>query len=103
MNAFAVNLGQEYGVSTKFSSFGSFLSTIIFNIYGLAGIILLFLLIFGGASVIIGAGGGDSDKTQKGAKAIGGAVVGFVIIFAAYWIVQIIETITGVKIFNPNF
>jgi len=45
---------------------------------------------------------GDEKEAEQGKNAITAAVIGFVIIFAAYWIVQIIEFITGVNIFNPG-
>ncbi len=45
---------------------------------------------------------GNAEKTDKGKQAITGAIIGFVIIFASYWIIQIIEIITGVNILNST-
>ena len=107
MKYLAFNIGEEYqlgdrGVNQVFPTVGSFFSTILFNLYGLAGIILLFLLIFGGLSIIIGAGGQDSGKVQKGQKAVTAAVIGFIVIFTSYFIIQLIQTLTGVNILNPG-
>ena len=104
---FAFDIGQEYQLGDQpitkvFPNPGYFFSTILFNLYALAGTILLFLLIFGGLNIIMGAGGRDSNKIQKGQKAISAAVVGFIIIFASYFIIQLIQTLTGVNILNPE-
>lgn len=86
-----------------FGTVAGLLNVIIPNLFLLSGIILFFLLIFGGFAVIAGAGSGNPDQTGKGAKAITYALVGFAIIFTSYWIVKIIEKVTGVPIFEPNF
>lgn len=102
MKVFAVDLGKEYGVADKFPDFGSLLSTVIFNVYIVAGVIFLILLIFGGITFIIGAGG-SSEKKQQSAKTITAAITGFIVIFTSYFIIQLIEVITGVQILNPGF
>jgi len=102
-----INIGKEFslrsgGIADVFPKPGSLFSVILFNLYGLAGIILLFLLIFGGFSIIIGAGKQDSGQIQKGQKSVTSAVIGFIIIFASYFIIQLIQVITGVNILNPT-
>lgn len=90
--------------------FAYFVSVILSNAIVIAAILLLFLLIFGGISIIIGAGSGKKDDVAKGQKAVTAAVAGFLIIFTAYWIIRIVEVITGLgtingpgSILNPNF
>lgn len=102
MKVFAVDIGKEYGVEDKFPTFGEFFSTILFNVYAIAGVILLILLLFGGLSIIIGAGSQDSSKIQQGQKTLTASLIGFVVIFTSYFIIQLIETLTGVQIINPN-
>jgi len=102
-----INIGKEFslrsgGIADIFPTPGSLFSVILFNVYGLAGIILLFLLLFGGASIIIGAGKQDSGQVQKGQKSVTGAVIGFIVIFASYFIIQLIQVITDVNILNPT-
>jgi hypothetical protein len=70
------------------------------NAIVIAGIILLFLLLFGGLSVIMGAGQSNPQKTAQGKSALTSAVIGFIIIFFAYWIIRAIEIITGATIFG---
>jgi hypothetical protein len=106
--AYAVNIGDQYkfylgrGISNVFPNLGRLINIIIFNAYVLAGILLLLLLIFGGFGMIMGAGGGNPEQTAKGGKAVGAALGGFLIIFLSYWIIRIIEVITGMNIFNPG-
>ena len=100
MKVFAVEIKDEFGV--KFDTFGDLFSTILFNVYIIAGVIFLFLLIFGGVSLIIGAGSQNSEKVAGGQKAISSALAGFIVIFASYFIIQIIELITGVNILKST-
>lgn len=100
-------IGENYKlgdnkITEVFGSFGAFFQHILTPIYAIAGIIMIFLLIFGGISIIIGSGQQDSGQIQKGQKAATAAVAGFIIIVGSYFIVQLIEVITGVQILNPN-
>jgi len=85
--------GQNLGL-------GDFASTILSNAVAIAAIILFFLLLFGGISIIMGAGQNNPEAAARGRKAATAAVSGFIIIFAAYWIIQIVELITGVSILS---
>jgi TRAP-type C4-dicarboxylate transport system permease small subunit len=106
--AFAqINIGQKYKlggnpITSVFSSLGEFVSHLLNPIYVIAGVIMMFLLIFGGISVIIGAGKQDSGQMEKGQKAITAAVVGFIIIVGSFFIIQLIEVITGVQILRSG-
>lgn len=62
-------------------------------IFGIAGLILLLYLLWGGFSMM--TSGGD-PKAVEGAKAkITNALKGFIIMFFAFWIVRILAIITG--------
>lgn len=86
-----------------YPSFSTIINLLIKNSFVIAGIILLFLLIYGGFMFIIGAGDGDAKKAAQAQSAITSALIGFVIVFAAYFIIQIIEVITGTQILNSGF
>ena len=88
------------GVGDKYTNIASFLNLFLPLAFLISGIILLFLLIGGGFSII--ASGGDAKNVEKGKNAIMGAVLGFIVIFAAFWIIQIIQVITGVQILNST-
>jgi len=105
-----VNIGEEFwlkknsGIGDKpaYQSIGSFISAILPNIYVIAGVILFLLMVFGGFTYIKSAGSSDEEGVKKGQQAITAALVGFLIIFASYWIIQLIEIITGIQIFGSK-
>jgi len=98
----AVDIGQEFFGGAHFlrdaSGVGILVSVLVSNALILAGIIFLFILVGGGILIIAGAGRSDPEQAAKGRKAATAAVVGFIIIFASYWIIQIIELLTGTQI-----
>lgn len=77
---------------------GTLASIIISNALVIAGIIVVFFFIAGGIGMISGAGQDNPEKAEKSKKTLTAAVIGFVVIFAAYWIVQIIGKITGTNL-----
>lgn len=97
----ALKIGPTESVKSL-GTLGDIISNILPSIYIFAGVILFILLIFGGLTVIINAGKDDPEATAKGQKAITAAVIGFLIIFCSYWIIQIIKTVTGVDILSPG-
>ncbi|MDP3955109.1 MAG: hypothetical protein Q8Q15_01970 [bacterium] len=96
---YAVNIGDIYEPAKTFPTVGSLISVLLPNVFILAGVVFFLLLIFGGFGLIMGAGGGDPQKTGQGKQAITAAVIGFLVIFLSYWIIKIIEVVTGLKIF----
>ncbi len=96
-----VNIANEFSPANTFPNPGALISVILKNVYTLAGILLLVLLLFGGLSIIMGAGQGEPKKTAQGQKAATTAVIGFLIVFASYWIIKLVEYVTGVNILNP--
>ena len=102
-----VDIGRDFlvglvPITSKpgFENISKILSSILPNIYIVAGIILLFLIIGGGFAIMTSET--DPQKKAQGGKAITAAIVGFLILFASYWLVQIIEKITGVPILNTS-
>ena len=75
---------------------GDIFSALLPYIYGIAGIILLFMLIFGGIGLMTAAG--NPDKIKAGRGRITAAIIGFFIIFVSYFIVQLVEIALGVQI-----
>lgn len=110
MNKLAFDLGENLilkpGVSiadeTAYQSIGSFISIVLPNIYVIAGVILFLLMIFGGFTYIKNAGKGDEEAVKKGQQAITAALIGFLIIFLSYWIIRIVEIVTGINIFGAE-
>lgn len=108
MPKLAFNIGQEFKIfenkgiaaKTEYQTIGSLISTILPNVFVAAGLILFVILIFGAISFITAS---DSpEKKGKAAKTIGTTIVGFVIIFVSFWLIKLIEALTGINIFQPN-
>jgi hypothetical protein len=105
MMKLAVDIGQRFNSpigKTGGVGIADLVSIILSNAIVIAGVILLFLLVFGGFLMIASAGQDDPQKAAQGKKAVTAAAIGFIIIFASYWIVQVIETMTGTQILNPQ-
>ncbi len=90
--------GSGFASGKPFDQLGSIVSVIVQNAFVLAGIIAFVLLIFGGIGVIVSAGSGDTKKLEEGKKAMTGAVAGLLIIVASFWILQLVETLTGITL-----
>lgn len=103
-----VKIGEQFrffndqGVASIFPNLSTLVNVLLFNAYALAGVVFLLLLLFGGFGVIMGSSGGNPEQTAKGGKAVVAALGGFLIIFLSYWIIRIIEVITGVDIFKSG-
>lgn len=95
---YAVSIQEIYSPAENIPTFGTLVSIIVTNAYILAGLIGLFFLVFGGITIILGAGGGDGKKLEQGKKTLTYAIAGLVIIATSVWIVQIFGEILG---FDP--
>lgn len=85
------SVGQLYDTPAKL------INLIVPNLFIFAGVFMLFLLIGGGLSII---SSGTADGVQKGSKQVTTAILGFIVMFSAYWIIQIVEYLTGIKILS---
>ena len=65
-----------------------------------SGILLLFLLIGGGIGMIAGAGKSDPKTVEAGKHAATAALIGFLVVFSAYWIVRLVEVITKLQLIS---
>lgn len=90
---------QDLAPNPGLTSYGMLVSAIVKNAFVLAGIISFILLIFGGFNVIVAAG--DAKKAQQGKAALTGAVTGLLLVLGSFWIIQVIEVITGRQILSP--
>lgn len=73
------------------------LSLVLQYVYIIAGLLLFVFLITAGFSYL--TAGGDAKKIESAKGKIGSALTGFVIIFIAYWLTQLVGLIFGIKIF----
>lgn len=105
MSQLALDLGDAYKltpetgsptVASTFSTPADLINTILPNIYILAGVLLLFFFIGAGWKMIMNPQ--SSKSAEEGKKSLGYAVGGFILLIAVYWIVQIIQVVTGAEI-----
>ena len=81
-------------------TFGGIVSGVITLAFILAAIIAFAFLVFGGITWI--TSGGDKAKTESARNMITAALVGLLIVFAAWAIMSLIQIFFGVSIFNFN-
>ena len=103
--ATTVDLGSKllFQGSTATKEYGSasnLINNILPNVYIAAGIVIFFMIVFGGFTIIANAG--NRDKIADGTKTITSAIIGLLVLFASYWIIQIIQVVTGVPILNST-
>lgn len=79
-------------------SIGGIVSGFIRLILVVAALVFFFILVIGGISWI--TSGGDKAKTEESRNRITAALVGLVIVFAAWAIVQLINVFFGIDIFS---
>lgn len=82
----------------KPESIGGLVTLIVNIVMVLAGVILLFFFIMGGIGLIASAGSGDSQKAAQAQKTVTSALIGFVIVFASYFLVKLIGQLIGINI-----
>lgn len=96
---------QKFGsgnvVINQSLTLGEIISDVLPFLFAAAGLLLLLFLLYGGLSLMLSRG--DPKAVQSAKDKITGAVVGFVIVFVAYWLVQIIGTILGIDKFKGIF
>jgi hypothetical protein len=85
-----------------FPFLGQFVSLLLSNILVLAGLVFFLLIIGAGFGIIAGAGGSDPKGVQQGQEAFTWALIGFLIIFTSFFILQIIKVLTGIDIINSG-
>jgi hypothetical protein len=78
------------------TTLGGIVSYFLPYVLTVAGIILFGMLVAGGFTMLMGAA--DKESQEKGKHMISNAFLGFVLIFFAYWIAQILQVIFNVSI-----
>lgn len=88
--------GSAQGPLTGNPTIGSILSAALPIVIGLAGLGLLLMIISAGYTFMTSAG--DAKKMESGKQRLTYATLGFIIIFGAYWLVQILGIMFGTGI-----
>lgn len=77
-------------------SVGNIVSSLFNYLLPLAGILMFAMIIYGGLTLMLS--GGNPEGVKEGTNKILFGVVGFIVVFASFWIIKIIETIFGIQI-----
>ncbi len=85
---------QSYGFSIgNLSSLGAMIGSLMPYILAVAGLILLLMIIASGYQLLTSVGNPEGIETGK--KRLTASLVGFILIFAAFWIFQLIQVLIG--------
>jgi len=80
--------------ATLFSTPGGILSELLLYIFPLAGLILFVMIVWGGFEMMTSS---VSGKKDAGRQRVTTAVIGFLLLFATYWIGQLMQAVFGVS------
>lgn len=80
----------------KYTDIGTLISNLIALVFIVASIIFFFMLVIGGVQWMLS--GGDKAATEAARGRITAALIGLVIVFAAWAIMKLIETFLGIRI-----
>lgn len=88
-----ISLDEPEGFTFSGQGIGAIVGQSLTYVFAAAGIGLLLMIISSGYSLIVSAG--DPKKAAAGKATLTNAIIGFLLIFAAFWIVQIMGTVLG--------
>ncbi len=100
MNNIAVNIGDQLlgpgHFLTSLGGVGKLVTALSSDAMIIAGVILIFIIIIAGISMI--SASGDAQQYAKAQTMLTTGITGFVLVVAAWFIIKIIELVTGVHI-----
>ncbi len=80
-----------------FTSPAGIISRVLLFAFPIAGLILFVMLVWSGFQIIMGGAQG-SKSIEAGRQRATTAIIGFILLFVAYWVMQIIEIIFSIQI-----
>jgi hypothetical protein len=96
----AISGQSASAVKADLSTPGALISRVLTFAFPIAGIILFVMILWGGFEMISGAT--ESKSMEAGKQRITAAVVGFLLLFAAYWMTQLVQIVFNVSILGTN-
>lgn len=91
-------LKQEGNLADELSTPAGIINRFLDYLFPIAGFILFLMIVWGGFEMMTGAL--NKKSAESGKQRVTAAVIGFMLLFASYWIAQIIEAIFGIQILN---
>jgi len=77
---------------------GGIISRLLEYLFPLAGMVLFVMFTWSGFEMIYGASNG-SKSIEAGKNRLTTSIIGFILLFSSYWIIQILEVILGITVF----
>lgn len=100
-NALFTNHGKAQSLAGN--DIGTLISKLLPNVLVFASIIFFFLIVGGGFMMIKSAGGqGSPQDAAKAKAAVTYAIIGFLLVISAFFIMEVIKQITGVDFLSPK-
>lgn len=93
----------EKEAASKFAGgdVGDIVSALILYLFPIAGLLLLLYLLYGGFRWM--TSGGDPKALAQARSAVTTALIGFVIVFISFWVVQLVGLILGIDAITAVF
>jgi len=92
-----------FGTNTQYNTVGDLVNVLLPNVIVAAGVIFFILMVLGAFGMITSAGReANPQLTAKAKAAVTYGFTGFLIVVTAYFILQLVQTATGVNLTNPN-
>jgi len=88
---FKVEGPKQFAFANK--SIGFIIGQALTYVFAFAGVGLLLMIIGSGFTLMLSAG--DPKKMEKGKQSLTNSIIGFILIFSAFWIVQILGIVFG--------
>ena len=95
------SIENKVGTKNSGGKITDFISDLLPYLFYFAGIMLFIYLIAGGFQLMFS--GGVPEKVQAGKGKITSALIGFLIVFFAYWLVQLLSKVIGIDPINNIF
>jgi hypothetical protein len=97
LKVFNQSEGESYYVNPEeLNTPAGIMSRVLVFAFPIAGLVLFVMLIWGGFEMLSGAA--TKKSLDAGRQRITAALVGFLLLFASYWIAQVLEVVFGVVI-----
>ncbi len=84
------------GTQADFQDLGSVFTRLLQYIFPLAGIILFAMILISGFQLLTSAG--DPKAMDSAKQRLTWGIVGFIVIFVAFWLIKLLEFLLGVVI-----
>ena len=95
MDKVAFNIGNAYNAPIRAGDPGPIIANLLVVAYTVAGVILLFMIVYTGFDMVKSAGSNSPDDVARNKKRMTMAVTGLLIVFTSFWIIRFIELVSG--------